>query len=128
MTFSKKKTFYIYIFLYLMMFLLFKYVENKSLWKFQILKNSFSNNEISENFPIKNIYFEAKPLLKKNDINFFNLSQKLYDQAYLRFKIITLVYPARYKDNVNYFLAFNDEVMDGCNIIEKNKYLKLLSC
>ena len=128
MMLKQKKIFFIYLSLYIIMFLLLKYVENKSLWKFEILKNSFTNNEISENFPIKNIYFESKPLLKENDISYFNLSEELYDQTYLRFKIITLVYPARYRNNAKYFLAIKDEVVDGCNIIEKRKYLKLLSC
>lgn len=124
----KKKFFYINIFLYFTLFLLLNYVENKSLWKFKILKDSFTNNEISEDFPIKNIYFESKPLLKKNNIIHFSLSKKIYDQTYLRFKIITLVYPARYKKNANYFLTLHDESFNECDVIEKRKYLKLLLC
>ena len=107
---------------------MFIYVENKSLWKFEILKKSFTYNEISENFPIKNIYFESKPLLRENNITYFNLSKKIFDQTYLRFKIITFVYPIRYKNNANYFLTLNDEIAHECDVIEKRKYLKLLKC
>ena len=110
------------------MFLLFKYVENKSLWKVEILKNSFKDYELTEKFPIKNKYFEAVPLLKINKINFFNLSKKLYEHTYLRFKIVTLTYPIRYDANSKYFLTYENEIFETCEVIDKKKYLKLFKC
>ena len=124
---KNKKTF-IKLILYLVLFVTVKYTENKSLWHYEIFKNSFNKYEVTETFPINNIYFETPILLNNFSLNHFNLSNEVYKDGYIRFKIITQNYPKKFNKDSMYYLSFIDENNDNCIQIEKKKFFKLLKC
>lgn len=118
-------TFFLYLILIYSFFLIYKY-NNFTL---KIFLKSFQEFEITNNFPINNKYFESINLLNNNNINFFSVSEKVYSDEYLRFKIIVTNYPKKYDINSSYIISFTDEVLNSnCITIEKNIFLKIIEC
>ena len=113
----------------MVLFLLFNYIENKSHFNINILKKTFKNQSLSENYPIKNKFFEIVTLLNQNNIDTYNLSDKIFKDTYLRFKIITTSYPIRYSNNSKYYIYKTNEIIRGdCSSIDEKKYLKIIKC
>jgi hypothetical protein len=126
----KKKFIYKNLLLYFFLFAIFKYIENKNYFNYDIFIKSFNNFEVNNNFPIKNKYAESATLLFDNKIDSFNLSDSIYEDVYLRYKIITLNYPKKFDQNSVFFISFKeDEKKKNCkNIDLEKKYLKLIKC
>ena len=126
----KKKFFYINLILYFFLFTTFKYIENKSFFNYDIFIKSFKNFKVDNNFPITNKYAESAALLLDNKIDSFNLSLSIYEDVYLRYKIVTLNYPKKFDQNSVFFISFKeDKDNKNCiNIDLEKKYLKLIKC
>jgi hypothetical protein len=123
------KKFITIFFLYLILIYSFFYIYKYNNFNLKIFLKSFQEFEITNNFPINNKYFESINLLKNNNINFFSLSEKVYSDEYLRFKIIVTNYPKKYDINSSYIISFTDEVLNSnCITIEKNIFLKIIEC
>ena len=123
------KKFRTIFFLYLILIYSFFYINKYNNFSLKIFLKSFQEFEITNNFPINNKYFESINLLKNNNINFFSLSEKVYSDEYLRFKIIVTNYPKKYDINSSYIISFTDEVLNSnCITIEKNIFLKIIEC
>ena len=87
MNFNIKKLSNLSIYLYIIFFILFKYIDNKSFFDFNILKETFNKHELTENFPIKNKYFESIILIKSNNLMSYRLSNEIIDDVYTKYKI-----------------------------------------
>ena len=126
----KKKFFYKNLLLYFFLFTTFKYIENKSFFNYDIFIKSFKNFKVDNNFPITNKYAESASLLLDNKIDSFNLSFSIYEDVYLRYKIITLNYPKKFDKNSVFFISFKEDMVNkNCiNIDLEKKYLKLIKC
>ena len=117
--------FFLYLILIYFFFLIYKYNN----FNLKIFLKSFQEFEITINFPINNKYYESVNLLRNNNINFFSLSENVYSDEYLRFKIIVTNYPKKYDINSRYLISFADEVLNSnCITIEKNFFLKIIEC
>jgi hypothetical protein len=123
------KKFITIFFLYSLLIYSFFYIHKYNNFNLKIFLKSFQDFEITNNFPINNKYFESINLLKSHNINFFSLSEKVYSDEYLRFKIIVTNYPKKYDINSSYIISFADEVLNSnCITIEKNIFLKIIEC
>ncbi len=123
------KKFITIFFLYLILIYSFFYIYKYNNFNLKIFLKCFQEFEITNNFPINNKYFESINLLKNNNINFFSLSEKVYSDEYLRFKIIVTNYPKKYDTNSSYIILFVDEALNSnCITIEKNIFLKIIEC
>jgi hypothetical protein len=117
--------FFLYLILIYSFFLIYKYNN----FNLKIFLKSFQEFEITDNFPFNNKYFESVNLLKTNNIKFFSLSEKVYRDEYLRFKIIVTNYPKKYDINSRYLISFADEVLNSnCITVEKKVFLKIIEC
>jgi hypothetical protein len=117
------------IFLYLILIYSFFHINKYNNFSLKIFLKSFQEFEITDNFPINNKYFESINLLKNNNINFFSLSEKIYSDEYLRFKIIVTNYPKKFDINSTYLISFADEVLNSnCITVEKKVFLKIIEC
>jgi len=117
------------IYLYIVFFILFKYIDNKSFFDFNILKETFNKHELTENFPIKNKYFESIILIKSNNLMSYRLSNEIIDDVYTKYKIIISTYPLRYDISSNFFIfKSKEQIPDNCSLLENKKYLKLVKC
>tara|TARA_Y100000389_G_scaffold59534_1_gene55606 strand:- start:6143 stop:6529 length:387 start_codon:yes stop_codon:yes gene_type:complete len=128
MVLKKNKKIFITLTLYLVLFVTIKYTENKSLWHYKIFKNSLIKYEVTKTFPINNIYFETPSLLNNFSLNQFNISDEVYNDGYIRFKIITQNYPKKFNKDSPYFLSFINEKEHNCTQLEKKIFFKLLKC
>jgi hypothetical protein len=123
------KKFRTIFFLYLILIYSFFYINKYNNFSLKIFLKSFQEFEITNNFPINNKYFESINLLKNNNINFFSLSEKIYSDEYLRFKIIVTNYPKKFDINSTYLISFADEVLNSnCITVEKKVFLKIIEC
>jgi hypothetical protein len=123
------KKFITIFFLYSLLIYSFFYIHKYNNFNLKIFLKSFQDFEITNNFPINNKYFESINLLKSHNINFFSLSEKVYSDEYLRFKIIVTNYPKKYDINSSYIISFADEVLNSnCLTIEKIIFLKIIEC
>jgi hypothetical protein len=123
------KKFRTIFFLYLILIYSFFYINKYNNFSLKIFLKSFQEFEITNNFPINNKYFESINLLKNNNINFFSLSEKIYSDEYLRFKIIVTNYPKKLDINSTYLISFADEVLNSnCITVEKKVFLKIIEC
>jgi hypothetical protein len=117
--------FFLYIILVYSLFIIYKYNN----FNLKIFSKSFQEFEITNNFPINNKYYESVNLLRNNNIDFFSLSERVYSDEYLRFKIIVTNYPKKYDINSPHLIAFADEVLNSnCFTIEKNVFLQIIEC
>ena len=126
----KKKFFYINLILYFFLFTTFKYIENKNFFNYDIFIKSFKNFKVDNNFPIPNKYAESTALLLDNKIDSFNLSFSIYEDVYLKYKIITQNYPKKFDQSSAFFISLKEDKNNkNCkNIDLEKKYLKLIKC
>lgn len=124
-----KKKIFLTFFLYIILIYSFFHIEKHNRFNFEIFLNSFKEFDITNDFPIKNEFFESISLLNNNNINLFSLSDKVYKEEYLRFKIIVTNYPKKYDINSTYIIALANETMDSnCITVEKGIFLKIIQC
>jgi hypothetical protein len=125
----KNNFFYINFVLYFFLLVTLKYIENKNYFDLNIFVKSLKKFEIDNNFPTKNIYAESPSLLLDNGIDKFNLTKLIYDDIYLRYKIIANNYPKKFDKNSVFFISLKEESNEDCRNIDLNKkYLKLVKC
>jgi hypothetical protein len=124
-----KKNSYLTIILYIILLVLFKYIINKSFFDIKILKETFSSHELTENFPIKNEYFESIKLIKNSNLTSYKLSDEINNDVYTKYKIITSSYPIRYETKSKFVISkIEEQIPYTCQLLESKKYLKLIKC
>ena len=124
MTLNKAKFFFT-ILCILQLFYLF---NNRSGFKFEIIKDPFSKKS-GVNFAVSAEIIESNNLLTKYQLTDFNLSESIKRDTYLFQRSIEFNYPIRIKQNSKYtFYLINEQKPNNCKILETGKYLNLIQC
>tara|TARA_B110000263_G_C14839374_1_gene299021 strand:+ start:89 stop:463 length:375 start_codon:yes stop_codon:yes gene_type:complete len=124
MIINKAKVFFI-ILCILQLFYLF---NNRSEFKFEIIKDPF-NKKTGLNFAVSAEIIESNYLLKNNKLANFNLSESIKKDTYLFQRSIEFNYPIRVEFNSKNFLyLINEPKPNNCKVLETGKYLKLIQC
>ena len=121
----KKLKFFFLIICIIQLFYIFHF---RSGFKYEIIKNPFSENAgILYALPYEVI--ESNNILKKHKATDFNLSQGLKKDTYLYQRSIEFNYPIRINETSRLIFFLNDEdIPNTCKVIENGKYLKLTQC
>jgi len=121
----KKLNFFFLIICIIQLFYIFHF---RSGFKYEIIKNPFSENAgIIYALPYEVI--ESNNILKKHKATNFNLSKGLKQDTYLYQRSIEFNYPIRINEASRLIFFSNDEdIPNTCKIIETGKYLKLTQC
>ena len=100
----------------------------RSGFKYEIIKNPFSENS-GIFYALPHEVIESNNILKKYKAADFNLSKGLKKNAYLYQRFVEFNYPIRIKETSRLIFFINDEtVPNSCEVIETGKYLKLTQC
>ena len=121
----KKLKFFFLIICIIQLFYIFHF---RSGFKYEIIKNPFSENSgIFYALPYEVI--ESNNILKKHKATNFNLSKDLKKDTYLYQRSIEFNYPIRINEASRFIFFLNDEdIPNVCKVIETGKYLKLTQC
>ena len=121
----KKLKFFFIILCVIQLFYIFHF---RSGFKYEIIKNPFSENSgILYALPYEVI--ESNNILKKHKATDFNLSKGLKKDTYLYQRSIEFNYPIRINEASRLIFFSNDEdIPNTCKIIETVNYLKLTQC
>jgi len=117
-----------FFFLILCVIQLLYLLHYRSGFKFEILKNPFSEKS-GINYSLSSEIVEFKELLINHKLSNYNLSKGIKENTYLYQRSIEFSYPIRFNNNAKatFFLA-NEKLTSGCQEIENSKYLKLAKC
>ena len=121
----KKLNFFFLIICIIQLFYIFHF---RSGFKYEIIKNPFSENSgILYALPYEAI--ESNNILKKHKATDFNLSKGLKKDIYLYQRSIEFNYPIRINEasRLIFFLK-EEDIPKVCKVIETGKYLKLARC
>ena len=105
---------------------IFYYWNNRSNFKFEVLKNPFKKNS-HINYVMPKPIIETNKLLTSNNIKNFNLSEKLKNDMYTFQRIIEYNYPIRLDEKAKYILVYLDESF-SCQTISKGEFIELQKC
>ena len=105
---------------------IFYYWNNRSNFKFEVLKNPFKKNS-HINYVMPKPIIETNKLLTSNNIKNFNLSEKLKNDMYTFQRIIEYNYPIRFDEKARYILVYLDESF-SCESISKGEFIELQKC
>ena len=121
----KKLTIFFLIICIIQLFYIFHF---RSGFKYEIIKNPFSENSgILYALPYEVI--ESNNILKKHKAIDFNLSEGFKKETYLYQRSIEFNYPIRINEASRFIFFLNDEdIPNVCKVIETGKYLKLAQC
>jgi len=117
-----------FFFLALFFFQIFYIYQFRSGFNFKILKNPFAENSGIE-FSLPPEAIESSKLIKKNQLENFNLSDGIKNNVALYQRIIEFNYPIKFKTEKNIYLFLKKEdFSEKCEILEKGEYLFLAKC
>ena len=121
----KKLTIFFLIICIIQLFYIFYF---RSGFKYEIIKNPFSENSgILYALPYEVI--ESNNILKKHKATDFNLSKGLKKNTYLYQRSIEFNYPIRINETSQLiFFHLDEDIPNTCTVIETGKYLKLTQC
>ena len=121
----KKLNFFFLIICIIQLFYIFHF---RSGFKYEIIKNPFSENAgILYALPYEVI--ESNNILKKHKATDFNLSKGLKKDIYLYQRSIEFNYPIRINEASRLiFFLYDEKIPNTCKVIETGKYLKLTQC
>ena len=121
----KKLTIFFLIICIIQLFYIFYF---RSGFKYEIIKNPFSENS-GTLYALPYEVIESNNILKKHKATDFNLSKGLKKDTYLYQRSIEFNYPIRINEASRLIFFLNDEdIPSVCKIIETGKYLKLTQC
>jgi len=117
-----------FFFLVLCLIQLFYIFHFRSDFKYEIIKNPFSENS-GISYALSAEVIESKLILKKQKAIDFNLSESLKNDTYFYQRSIEFNYPTRInKTSKLIFFSLEEYIPNNCNEIETGKYLKLAKC
>ena len=124
MKIKKSKIFFLIICI-IQLFYIFHF---RSGFKYEIIKNPFSENAgILYALPYEVI--ESNNILKKHKATNFNLSKGLKKDNYLYQRSIEFNYPIRINETSQlFFFHLDEDIPNTSTVIETGKYLKLAQC
>lgn len=100
----------------------------RSGFKYEIIKNPFSENS-GISYALSPQVIESNTILKKQEANNFNLSERLIKDTYFYQRSIEFNYPIRMNNNSKFiFYSLEEEIPNNCKIIEIGKYLQFAQC
>ena len=100
----------------------------RSGFKYEIIKNPFSENS-GVFYALHPAVIESNNFLKKHETSDFNLSEGLKKNNYLYQRSIEFNYPIRINETSQLIFFLNDEdTPNTCKIIKTGKYLKFTQC
>ena len=121
----KKFKFFFLIVCIIQLFYIFYF---RSGFKYEIIKNPFSENS-GVFYALHPAVVESNDFLKKHKTFDFNLSEGLKKNTYLYQRSIEFNYPIRINETSRLIFYLKDEeVPKTCKVIETGKYLKLTQC
>ena len=117
-----------FFFLVLCLIQLFYIFHFRSDFKYEIIKNPFSENS-GISYALSAEVIESKLILKKQKAIDFNLSKNLKKNTYFFQRSIEFNYPIRINESSQLIFFISDEVVpSSCEVIETGKYLKFTQC
>jgi len=109
----------------LQLFYLFNF---RSGFRYEIIRNPFNENS-GISYAVSPKVVESRNILKKYKATYFNLSEKLKNDAYFYQRSLEFNYPIRINQSSKlFFSSINEDISEKCKIIETGKYLKLTRC
>ena len=121
----KKFNFFFLIVCIIQLFYIFYF---RSGFKYEIIKNPFSENS-GVSYALHPAVIESNDFLKKHKTSDFNLSEGLKKNTYLYQRSIEFNYPIKINEASQLILFLNDEdIPVTCAVIEIGEYLKLTQC
>jgi hypothetical protein len=109
----------------LQLFYLFNF---RSGFRYEIIRDSFNENS-GISYAVSPKVLESRNILKKYKATYFNLSEKLKNDAYFYQRSLEFNYPIRINQSSKlFFSSINEDISEKCKIIETGKYLKLTQC
>jgi len=126
---NEKKFKLLKIFFLALFFLQIFYIyQFRSGFNFEIIKNPFAKDSGIE-FSLPPQVIESSKLIKKHQINNFNLSNGIKNNEAMYQRIIEFNYPIKFKKEENIYFFLKQEDFSGeCEILEKGEYLYLSKC
>ena len=126
---SEQKFRILKIFFLVLFFLQFFYIyQFRSGFNFVILKNPFAKDSGLE-FSLPPQVIESSKLIKKHQIDNFNLSDGIKNNEALYQRIIEFNYPIKFTKEENIYFFLKQEVFsEKCKILERGEYLYLNKC
>ena len=121
----KKLQFFFLILCVIQLFYIFHF---RSGFKYEIIKNPFSE-KAGISYALSAAVIETNTILNKHKIVDFNLSEGFKKDIYLYQRTIEFNYPIRVNESSKLIFFLNtEEVPNACKIIETGKYLNLTQC
>ena len=121
----KKLKFFFLIICIIQLFYIFHF---RSGFKYEIIKNPFSENS-GILYALSYEVIESNNILKKHKAINFNLSEGLKKDTYLYQRSIEFNYPIRINENSRLiFFHVDEDIPNACTVIETGKYLKFTQC
>ena len=121
----KKFKFFFLIICIIQLFYIFYF---RSGFKYEIIKNPFSENS-GIFYALPHEAIESNNILKRYKAVDFNLSEGLKKNTYLYQRFVEFNYPIRINETSRLIFFLDDETIPkACEVIETGKYLKLTQC
>ena len=122
---NKKIKFILFIIIFIQLF----YVSNnKSEFKIEIIKNSFSE-EFGSKYIMTSDLLELKKVTKDLKLNKFNISKNLKKNTSFNQRSIEFLYPIKFDKNFKkIFYGLNEKIPYNCTILSKYEYLIITQC
>jgi len=118
----------VYFFFILCVIQIFYIFQFRSGFKYEVFKKPFDQDS-GIIYALSPKVVELRDILKKYDLNEFNLSESIKEDTYMYQRSIEFNYPIRMnKDSKKIFYFIDEKVSSSCDLIETGKYIKLIKC
>jgi hypothetical protein len=99
--------------------------------KYEFHPNNFFNafiNEYRGNLDLPNEAIEIKNIIKKENLTFFNLSNKFKKNIYLYQRTVEYSYPSKFNEKNDIFFELIGENNNNCKIIKRYVFTQISKC
>ena len=118
----------VYFFFVLCVIQIFYIFQFRSGFKYEVFRKPFDQDS-GIIYALSPKVVELRDILKKYDLNEFNLSESIKEDTYMYQRSIEFNYPIRMnKDSKKIFYFIDEKVSSSCDLIETGKYIKLIKC
>ena len=118
----------VYFFFILCVIQIFYIFQFRSGFKYEVFRKPFDQDS-GIIYALSPKVVELRDILKKYDLNEFNLSESIKEDTYMYQRSIEFNYPIRMnKDSKKIFYFIDEKVSSSCDLIETGKYIKLIKC
>ena len=117
-----------YFFFILCIIQIFYIFQFRSGFKYEVFKKPFDQDS-GITYALSPKVVELRDILKKYDLDEFNLSEGIKEDTYMYQRSIEFNYPVRMNKESKKIFYFIDEKISGtCDLLETGKYIKLTKC